>query len=107
MQITAITNIIRTETKTLPFSKPKEAVFNNLIPCVKGKIFEIFCKAVGMISYGKVAPENISIGKYRILAIIPAILVFGAIPPTISPILNMDTITKKYPPRNVTIEPRN
>ena len=30
----------------------------------------------------------------------PAIFVFGATPPTIMPMLNMDSITRKYPPRN-------
>ena len=39
------------------------------------------------------------------LAMLPADLLFLAIPPTISPILNIDNITKKYVPKNWSIFP--
>ena len=40
-----------------------------------------------------------SIGKYKMLAKTPAILVFGDTPPTNRPILNMDNITRKNKPK--------
>ncbi len=48
----------------LSIGSPKHAAFKILIPCVKGKIFAIFCNTLGIASYGKVAPEKINIGKY-------------------------------------------
>ena len=65
--------------------KPSEAAFSNLIPCVSGRISEILCNAVGITSYGRVAPEKINMGKYKTLATILATFMFGATPPTIIP----------------------
>ena len=95
MQITASAAITIIGTKTLSTGSPKEAALSSFIPWVKGSTSATFWSAGGMTSYGNVAPEKISMGKYNILAIIPAIFVFGATPPTIIPMLNIDNITKK------------
>ena len=58
-----------------------------------------------MTSKGNVAPENISIGKYNTLAITLAVLVFFAMPPTIIPMLKVDTIVSSQLPRNPVHEP--
>lgn len=42
---------------------PIDISFNNLIPCVSGNIFAIFCKNEGNNSYGIVAPDKNNIGK--------------------------------------------
>ena len=94
MQMMTIVAIKTTGNRILSTSNPKEAAFISFIPCVRGKMFANFCNIAGITSYGNVAPENISIGKYNTLATTPAIFVFGAMPPTIMPMLNMDTITK-------------
>ena len=57
--------------------KPREAAFSNLIPCVSGRISAILCNAVGITSYGRVAPEKINMGKYKTLATILATFMFG------------------------------
>lgn len=75
-QMIAIADITTTGTSTISMVNPKDDAFNNFIPCVKGKTFTTFCSAGGITSYCSVAPENISIGKYNILAITPAILPF-------------------------------
>ena len=74
-------------------------------PCVNGKIPIIFCMAAGMTSKGSVAPEKISIGKYRIQAATLALLVFFAIPPTNNPILKVDSIVKSQLPKNKRKDP--
>lgn len=89
----------------LSIGRPKAVPFSNFIPCVSGSISANFCKAVGMISYGSVAPENISIGKYKILATVLAVFMFGAIPPTIIPMLNIDSMTNKNDKKKCKNEP--
>ena len=61
--------------------------------------------AIGITSKGSVAPEKISIGKYKIQAITLALFIFLAIPPTNRPILKVDTIVKSQLPKNSKIEP--
>ena len=46
-------------------------------------------------------------GKYKILAITLAVFISGAMPPTISPMLNMDSITKIYVSKKPPKEPLN
>ena|SRR5699024_10010661 len=75
--------------------KPSEAALSNLIPCVSGRISAILCNAVGITSYGSVAPEKINIGKYKMLATILATFMLGATPPTITPMLNVESITRR------------
>ncbi len=100
-----ITTIRITGKRTVSTGSPNDVAFSNLIPCVSGKIAEKFCSASGIIAYGKVAPEKINIGKYKTLATMLAILAFGAMPPTIVPILNMDTITRINAAKNNSTEP--
>lgn len=42
---------------------PKEVVFRSLIPWVSGRKSEVFCITLGIISYGRVAPEKKNMGK--------------------------------------------
>ena len=65
----------------------------------------IFCIAVGITSNGSVAPEKISIGKYKIQAMTLALFIFLAIPPTNRPMLNVDTIVSSQLPKNKSKEP--
>lgn len=105
MQTTAMPTIIITGITMSDAGKPREAALRSLMPCVSGRISDIFWRADGITSYGSVAPEKINIGKYKMLAITPAILVFGATPPTIMPMLNIDSMTNRYPPRKSLQEP--
>lgn len=105
MHTTEIATIKIIENITFSIGKAKKVHFNSLIPCVNGSTSAIFCNAVGITSYGKVAPEKISIGKYRILATVLAILVLGDIPPTIIPILNIDNMTRTNERKNFQNEP--
>ena len=82
-------------TTTLLIGSPNVEALISLIPCVRGRISAIFWSEEGMISYGRVAPEKINIGKYNKLAITPALLVSLATPPTIIPMLNIDSITRR------------
>ena len=84
---------------------PRNAAFISCIPCVNGKTLIIFCIIIGITSKGSVAPENISMGKYRIQAITLALFMFFAIPPTNNPILKVDTIVKSQLPKNKRKEP--
>lgn len=86
--------------------KPRKADFINRIPCVIGKTHTIFCITAGITSKGSVAPEKINIGKYRIQAITLALFEFFAIPPTIIPILRVDTIVSSQLPKYADHEPR-
>ena len=61
--------------------------------------------ATGITSKGSVAPEKISMGKYRIQAITLALFMFLAIPPTNKPILKVDTIVKNQLPKKSRKEP--
>ena len=61
--------------------------------------------AEGITSKGSVAPEKISMGKYKIQAITLALFMFLAIPPTNRPMLNVDTIVKNQLPKNKRKEP--
>lgn len=70
-----------------------------------GKTLTIFCISAGITSNGSVAPEKISIGKYKIQAITLALFEFLAIPPTIIPILRTDTIVSSQLPKNANHEP--
>ena len=62
---------------------PKKVDFISWMPCVIGKNCTTVCIPFGITSKGRVAPENMSIGKYNIQAITLAVLAFWAIPPTI------------------------
>ena len=93
-QTTVTTAMIAIGNQTDSNGRPNEVAFSNLIPCVKGKTSAIFCNADGITSQGKVAPEKMSIGKYRRLAATLAVFVSGATPPTISPMLNIENITE-------------
>ena len=104
-QTKAIATIAKIGSRTLSRGKPSIADFSILIPCVNGKMSMAFCIVVGITSYGSVAPEKMSIGKYNTLAIMPADLEFLAIPPTIIPMLNIDIITNKYELKNNIHEP--
>lgn len=85
--------------------KPRKADFISSMPCVSGKTLTIFCIAGGITSKGSVVPEKISIGKYKTQAITLALFEFFATPPTIIPILNVDTIVKSQLPKNAGSEP--
>ena len=61
---------------------PRDADFKSLMPCVSGIMSAAFCSVAGIISYGSVTPEKMSMGKYSTLARTLAILMFGATPPT-------------------------
>lgn len=104
-QISAIATITQIGNRILSIGNPKVADFNILIPCVNGKKSTIFCIVFGITSYGSVAPEKISIGKYNALAIMPATLEFLAMPPTIMPMLNIETITNIHPRINSNMLP--
>lgn len=95
-QVMALRQLHNTPFITILLSivKLREALFKSFIPCVNGNKSATFCNACGITSYGSVAPEKISIGKYKILATTLAILVFLATPPTINPILNIEIITR-------------
>lgn len=90
LQITAINSIMITAPVTLSIGSPSAAFFSIFIPCVNGRTSTILCIAPGITSYGRVAPEKISIGKYNTLAITPAIFELFAIPPIIIPMLNIE-----------------
>ena len=100
LHTSVIKSITITGTMTLLDARPRLAFFRIFIPCVKGIMSAIFWSVAGIISYGNVAPEKISIGKYKRLAIIPAVFGFFETPPAIIPMLNIVSITKKYPARN-------
>ena len=85
--------------------KLRKAAFISWIPCVIGKMLITFCIKSGMTSKGSVAPENINIGKYNAHAITLAVLVFWAMPPTIIPMLKVDTIVSSQLPRKPAHEP--
>ena len=104
-QIIATAHITITGKNALLTGDPRNAAFINWIPCVNGKTLIIFCIADGMTSKGRVAPEKISAGKYKILAATLALFVFLAIPPTNRPMLNVDTIVKSQIPKNKRKEP--
>ena len=70
---------------------PREAAFISCIPCVSGKRATIFCMVSGITSKGSVAPEKTSMGKYSRQAMTLAIFSFFAIPPTIIPMLKVET----------------
>ena len=84
---------------------PRNVAFINCIPCANGRTPIIFCIITGITSKGSVAPEKISMGKYRIQAITLALFMFFAIPPTNNPILKVDTIVKSQLPKNKRKEP--
>ena len=65
----------------------------------------IFCITVGITSNGSVAPEKINMGKYKMQAITLALFEFFAIPPTIIPMLRVDTIVISQLPKNASQEP--
>ena len=46
-------------------------------------------------------------GKYSTLAVTLAVFISGAMPPTINPMLNIESITKMYVIRNIPKEPLN
>ena len=98
-------SITRTGSHTFESGVPKKAAFISWIPCVIGKNCTTVCIPFGITSKGRVAPENISIGKYRIQAITLAVSAFLAIPPTIIPILKVETIVKDQLPINVSHDP--
>lgn len=60
----------------------------------------MLCTTFGIASSGSVAPENIKVGKYKIQAITLALFVFLATPPTIIPILKVETIVSVQLPKN-------
>jgi hypothetical protein len=91
--------------RTPVIGKPNEVAFKSFIPWVSGKRFEAFCSPDGIISYGKVAPEKINIGKYSRLAIMPACFALAAMPPTMIPMLKMENITRRKLPENPNREP--
>lgn len=105
VQITVTATITTTGNHTFSISKPRKVDFISWIPCVNGKMLTIFCMAVGIISKGSVAPEKINIGKYKIQAITLALFEFAATPPTIIPILRVDTIVSNQLPINANQEP--
>ena len=86
--------------QTDPVCIPREAAFISCIPCVSGKRETIFCTVSGITSKGSVAPEKTSIGKYSRQAMTLAIFSFFAIPPTIIPMLNVETRVRSQLPRN-------
>lgn len=95
-QIAVIINIITIGIIIFSTDCPKIADFSIFIPCVSGNTSTMFFIIFGITSYGIVAPENISIGKYNTLAITPAIFESFDIPPTIIPILNIEIITSSH-----------
>ena len=106
MQTMVTTTITNTGCHRFPAGSPSEADFISCIPCVRGNNLTIFCSIPGITSSGTVAPENISIGKYRTLAITLAIFVSFAIPPTIIPILKVETNVRSQLPINAGQLPR-
>ena len=86
---------------------PRNIAFISWIPWVRGNTLIIFCMISGMTSKGNVAPEKMSMGKYRIQAITLALLAFLAIPPTIMPILNVERTVRSQLPINPIQEPRS
>ena len=91
-------SITRTDSHILWNGVPKKVAFISWMPCVMGKNCTIFCIVFGITSNGKVAPEKISIGKYKIQAITLAVLAFLATPPTIIPMLKVEIIVKSQLP---------
>lgn len=79
---------------------PNDAAFISRMPCVSGNTITTFLNGSGMISNGNVVPEKINIGKYNALAITLAIFAFLAIPPTIMPILRIDSTVRIQLPIN-------
>jgi hypothetical protein len=75
--------------------KPIDIFFNNLIPCVNGSTFAIFCKIFGKSSNGMVAPDKNNIGKYTRLQTIFAVLIDLQMLANIIPKLYMEPITSK------------
>ena len=75
-QITVTASITNSGIHTFESGVPKKVDFISWMPCVIGKNCTIVCIPFGITSKGKVAPENMSIGKYRIQAITLAVLVF-------------------------------
>ena len=86
--------------------RPRNADFISWMPWVKGNTLIIFCTLSGITSKGRVAPEKISMGKYSTQAITLALLAFLAIPPTIMPMLNVDSTVRSQLPANPPQEPR-
>ena len=80
--------------------------FISCMPWVKGNTLIIFCTLSGITSKGRVAPEKISMGKYSTQAITLAFLVFLAIPPTIMPMLNVESTVRSQLPANPPQKPR-
>ena len=72
-QIAVIINIINIGIIIFSTDCPKIADFSIFIPCVSGNTSTMFFIIFGITSYGIVAPENINIGKYNILAIMLAV----------------------------------
>ena len=91
--------------RTFSVGNPRNVAFINCMPCVNGKIPIIFCIATGITSNGSVAPEKISMGKYKRHEITLALFIFLATPPTSKPILNVDTIVSIQLPKNKIKEP--
>ena len=80
--------------------RPRNVAFIIWMPWVKGNTLIILCMASGIISKGKVAPEKMSMGKYRTQAITLALLAFLAMPPTIMPMLNVERTVRSQLPAN-------
>ena len=89
-----------------PTDRPKNADFISWMPWVIGNTPITFCMISGITSKGRVAPEKISMGKYSTQAITLALLVFLAIPPTIMPMLKVESTVRSQLPANPPQEPR-
>lgn len=69
VQTIATVDIIMTGSHLFSSGKPRNADFISSIPCVNGNMLTIFCIMGGITSKGRVAPEKISIGRYKMQAI--------------------------------------
>ena len=69
VQTIATADITTTGSHQFSAGKPRNADFISSIPCVNGNMLTIFCIMGGITSKGRVAPEKISIGKYKMQAI--------------------------------------
>ena len=105
MQTTVTAAKTVTGSNTFRTGKPRNADFISIMPCVSGKKLTIFCIKPGITSNGSVAPEKISIGKYKTQAITLALFEFFATPPTIIPILSVDNIVSSQLPKKADQEP--
>lgn len=81
--------------KKIPVSSWNVTAFSNLIPWVSGMTSATFCKPVGKISYGTVAPERKNIGKKIAELIAPVAFSLGDKLATINPMAWIETITNK------------